>query len=908
MKKDKEIKYPCFYAAQSKDKENVEKSSSGGIFFELCRSVIAQRGVIYGAASISPIGAEHLRAYNLSQASAFRRSKYIQSQNHNCFEQVKIDLESGRIVLFSGVGCQIAGLIKYLGEQYDNLLTCEVVCHGMPLTEAIEKYIAEKEINYGERLVSVNFRDKRYGWKYNCIAEYYESGRCELSLSSEHPVHSLYLKGINMQTRCASCKYAKLPRIADITLADFWKYEGDISHGDRGMSLVSVNTEKGEERFEKIKQNIFWEWTTENIALASCRHMANAPLGHRSHEAFRHLLAESGFTMAYGLCNSFGEIVMPENLQILEDISANRVLEIFEIDTQEIVYVVDSQKRVKGIITFGAFLFHYSRGENWINVDFFSVNLNGAPIHSIKEIFAENEKINRIPILDETGTLLYEVRRYEGVNGRNDSKKMLIPFARLNHNHNKCLFVKRPDLLSDMGKYKKKEIIRIENQISFPVMQADWDKYQDDFQDIFGKTVTKDYIDALCLIPPIVMYGQRCIHSDGCSQYVNIVNGVRMTVGQPENYDFTIHMYGRCGVFGYAVEDGDTMPSALQAILNERGRNIRVENHGLWGADDEKILKNISVDLEEGVISQEDIVIVYMDYLPWMEEIEKFSVKYFDTTTAFHKFLEKGTTFFDKPGHMTAEGYTFIAQYLYQKLEETDCLNCFYQKKRNGSKIQYNNSNLQNMNEEMKNFLKETKKKLPVDELGKSKVGAIVMNCNPFTNGHRYLIEQALKHVEILIIFVLEENKSYFSFEDRFRMVQMGTQDLERVYVVPSGKFIISALTFPEYFLKEQQPDMIIRAADDVSLFGKYIAPAFHILIRFVGTEPTDKVTAQYNEQLKKILPLYGVELYEIPRLKKEGNFVTATEVRRCMELHDFTGMADLVPVSTWKYLKREEG
>lgn len=284
--------------------------------------------------------------------------------------------------------------------------------------------------------------------------------------------------------------------------------------------------------------------------------------------------------------------------------------------------------------------------------------------------------------------------------------------------------------------------------------------------------------------------------------------------------------------------------------------------------------------------------------------LEKFSVKYFDTTTAFHKFLEKGATFFDKPGHMTAEGYTFIAQYLYQKLEETDCLNCFYQKKNNGSKIQYNNSDLQNMNEEMKNFLEETKKKLPVDELGKSKVGAIVMNCNPFTNGHRYLIEQALKHVEILIIFVLEENKSYFSFKDRFRMVQMGTQDLERVYVVPSGKFIISALTFPEYFLKEQQPDMIIRAADDVSLFGKYIAPAFHILTRFVGTEPTDKVTAQYNEQLKKIMPLYGVELYEIPRLKKGDIFVTATEVRRRMELHDFAGMADLVPDSTWKHLK----
>lgn len=898
--------YPMFLAAQSKDKENVEQSSSGGIFYELCRAVSTHQGIIYGVASISPIQAEHLRAENLSQAVAFRRSKYIQSRSQGCFKQVKMDLEKGRIVLYSGVGCQIASLLHYLGMKYNNLITCEVVCHGMPLNEAIAKYVAEKENEYGARLISMNFRDKSCGWKNNCIAEQYENGRSEVILSSEHPVHSLYLKGINMRLGCVSCKYARLPRIADITLADFWQYEGKIAHNDRGMSLLSVNTEKGEKIWWEIQENINWEWTTKRLALKSCRHMANAPLGHRSREAFQHILETKGFSLAYTLCSYFGEVIMPEKLQTIEELSENLVLKIFEKDTQEIIYVLDKQRHVKGIVTFGEFLSSYAAGDRWVNGNFFSARLEDGAIHNIEKIFTQNEKINRIPILDESGKLLYEVRRYTGVDGKHDSRKLLIPFARLKYNHNRCFFIKRPDLLPDMGKYKEKEIRRIQNHLSFSVMQEDWNTFEDDFIDIFGKKVTRNYIDALCKIPHIIKSGRRYIHADGRSKYVNVIEGIRLTTGQPENYEFTIHMYGRCGVFGYAVEDQDTIASVLQAILNKRGRKIRVQNHGLWGADDEKILQNISMDLDEEIIQQSDLVIIYMDSLPWMEKLKKFSVKFYDTTTAFHKFLENGATFFDKPGHMTAEGYAFIAQFLYQKLEETESLDIQkVQRVKNERKkdivLEWQNENI-----ELKNYLEETKKRLPVQELEMSMVGAIVMNCNPFTSGHRYLIEEALKYVEVLIIFILEEDRSYFSFEDRLRMAKLGTEDLKRVYVVPSGKFIISALTFPEYFLKEHRPDIIIQAADDLALFGKYIAPAFRIQKRFVGTEPIDKITAQYNEQLKKSLPLYGIELCEIPRLKKEDSYITATKVREYMVSQDFAKIKNLVPYSTYQYLKRK--
>ena len=392
MKPDTEKKYPMFFAAQSVDRENVMQSSSGGIFYELCRAVVAQQGIIYGAAAVSPLQVKHIRAEKLSQAAAFRRSKYIQSLNNDCFGQVKADLENGKIVLFSGIGCQIGGLLQYLDFQYENLFTCEVVCHGMPMNEAMEKYIAEKETAYGDKLISVNFRDKSYGWKKNCIAEHYESGRCDLIPSSEHPVHSLYLKGINMRSGCSICKYAKLPRVADITLADFWKYEGKIDHIDRGISLVALNTEKGRIIFEKIKETVNWERTTEKKALVSCRHMAKAPLGHRSNEAFRKLLNENGFSMAYDLCSNFGEVIVSDKLYKIEEPSESQIFEIFEEDTQEIIYILDQQKSVKGIITFGKFISSYAEGKSWINDKFQSVSLENNSINKIKEIFLQNEK------------------------------------------------------------------------------------------------------------------------------------------------------------------------------------------------------------------------------------------------------------------------------------------------------------------------------------------------------------------------------------------------------------------------------------------------------------------------------------------------------------------------------------
>jgi [citrate (pro-3S)-lyase] ligase len=183
--------------------------------------------------------------------------------------------------------------------------------------------------------------------------------------------------------------------------------------------------------------------------------------------------------------------------------------------------------------------------------------------------------------------------------------------------------------------------------------------------------------------------------------------------------------------------------------------------------------------------------------------------------------------------------------------------------------------------------------------------GAIVMNCNPFTLGHRYLIEYAMSKVDNLYIFVVEEDKSYFKFKDRIELVRQGTADLANVRVIPSGQYIISRETFGLYFEKDQNQNAEIDCSQDVELFAEHIAPAMNIEIRFAGEEPLDNVTKQYNDTMRRILPRYGVRFEIIPRLETDGEVISASKVRKLLENKDFDAIAKLVPKTTLDYLKR---
>jgi [citrate (pro-3S)-lyase] ligase len=185
------------------------------------------------------------------------------------------------------------------------------------------------------------------------------------------------------------------------------------------------------------------------------------------------------------------------------------------------------------------------------------------------------------------------------------------------------------------------------------------------------------------------------------------------------------------------------------------------------------------------------------------------------------------------------------------------------------------------------------------------KFGAVVMNCNPFTLGHRYLIEQALKQCDYLMIFVVQEDKSFFSFDDRLKMVEDGTQDLKNVAVIPSGNFVLSAMTFSEYFNKEELQKRKVDTSLDVTLFAREIAPCLHISVRFAGEEPFDNITQQYNDSMRAILPQYGIDFVEIPRAEQNGVPISASHVRKLLEEKNFSSLSALVPQTTLEFLQK---
>ena len=184
------------------------------------------------------------------------------------------------------------------------------------------------------------------------------------------------------------------------------------------------------------------------------------------------------------------------------------------------------------------------------------------------------------------------------------------------------------------------------------------------------------------------------------------------------------------------------------------------------------------------------------------------------------------------------------------------------------------------------------------------KIGAAVMNCDPFTLGHQYLIETAARECDHLYVFVLSEDKGYFSAADRLEMVRRGTEQLPNVTVLPTGPYLISGATFPTYFLKNRDQAEQIHCQLDVEIFTRHFAPAFSVTNRYVGTEPLSLLTNQYNEVLKTQLPRHGIAVMEIPRLSIEDTPISASAVRNALENKDQQALRALVPHTTFTYLK----
>ena len=186
----------------------------------------------------------------------------------------------------------------------------------------------------------------------------------------------------------------------------------------------------------------------------------------------------------------------------------------------------------------------------------------------------------------------------------------------------------------------------------------------------------------------------------------------------------------------------------------------------------------------------------------------------------------------------------------------------------------------------------------------KGRSGGVVLNANPFTLGHRYLVEWAAGQVDALHLFLVGEDRSEIPAADRETLVRQGVADLANVTVHPGTPYIISAATFPTYFLKAQGEAARVYAHLDLTIFGQGVAPALGLAYRFAGEEPLSPSTALYNQAMLDVLPPLGVEVRILPRLEQGGQPVSASRVRQLWRQGDWKGIEALTPPSTSAYLK----
>lgn len=245
------------YASLATDDAQRAASTSGGIFPLLAKSIISEDGYVYGVILDDSLVVRHAEAHTMAEVAPMRGAKYVQSSVGSCYQMAESRLKSGNKVLFTGTPCQIAGLRNYLKKDYPNLLAVDILCHGVPSPGLFQKYVKHEESIAQAPMKDIRFRTKEIGWKSSVCVRIFQNG-------VEHHDEDSFVPGfldcLSLRESCFSCKYASDIRSGDISLGDFWGYKESapeyIEDDDKGISLVMINTPKGEVAYKKIQKHI----------------------------------------------------------------------------------------------------------------------------------------------------------------------------------------------------------------------------------------------------------------------------------------------------------------------------------------------------------------------------------------------------------------------------------------------------------------------------------------------------------------------------------------------------------------------------------------------------------------------------------------------------------------------------
>lgn len=289
------------YAIKSKNQNERSKSTSGGMFPLLAEYVLDRNGVVFGAAYDSDFSVRHIKVCDKSELSLLQGAKYVQSTIGTSFLEVKKELSSGRLVLFSGTPCQCAGLQSFLGkQQYQNLITVDLICHGVPSSKVWQAYVdyrSQKE-NAGTRPLRINMRSKSSGWShYGYSTEFdYGNGKISRIKNGDDLFMKAFVGNICLRSSCSDCKMKGVERCTDFTLGDYWGIWNQHPEFDdnKGTSVVFVHSQRGQEILEQLKDKMECLKVDIQDAYRENGSLINVSLAHFSREEFlAHITADN---------------------------------------------------------------------------------------------------------------------------------------------------------------------------------------------------------------------------------------------------------------------------------------------------------------------------------------------------------------------------------------------------------------------------------------------------------------------------------------------------------------------------------------------------------------------------------------------------------------------------------------
>lgn len=286
------------YAAWSLNRAEHKASSSGGLGTYFARKVLEDNGIVYGCSSSMSDGkVKHIRCVAIEELEELRGSKYVQSNIEECYISCKKDLREGKEVVFIGLPCQIAGLKSFLKVPYENLLTIDLVCHGVAPQKILREHLSQIGVSQPALL---SFRDES-----GMHLKIKEGGKTIYDRKISRDLYYMgFISGLYFRDSCYQCSYAAENRVGDLTIADFWGIDHENLPDDAcyGVSLLLLNTEKGQKFLKHHKEGLFLEERSFQEASQGNKQLQKPSVRHKNADRFQVLYSRVGFERAAKSC------------------------------------------------------------------------------------------------------------------------------------------------------------------------------------------------------------------------------------------------------------------------------------------------------------------------------------------------------------------------------------------------------------------------------------------------------------------------------------------------------------------------------------------------------------------------------------------------------------------------------